>query len=132
MKQFGLSAEERIKSKNDFKLVYTAGETIFSSSQTFKAVFFIRREHLKSGIKTAFAVSSKSGNAVWRNRIKRLLRESFRLNKNRLLKMVKSKDLELLIVFSPNIINQINNKKISLKEVMPEIINLINQVRDKL
>lgn len=132
MKQFGLSAKERIKSKNEFDLVYSAGEILFSSSQKFKAVFFIQRESETSGIKAAFAVSRKSGNAVWRNRVKRLFRESFRQNKNELKELVELKKVSLLIVFSPNMINQTNRRKIFLKEVMPEVVDLMNLIKAKL
>ena len=129
MKQFGLSSKERIKSKNEFDLVYSAGEILFSSSQKFKAVFFIQKESETSGIKTAFAVSIKSGIAVWRNRIKRLLRESYRLNKKAVYSEVELKKLRVFIVFSPNTINQKNSRKILLKEVMPEVIDLMNRVK---
>ncbi len=132
MKQFGLSSKERIKSKNEFDLVYSAGEILFSSSQKFKAVFFIQKESETSGIKTAFAVSRKSGIAVWRNRIKRLLRESYRLNKKEICSEVEIKNLRLFIVFSPNTINQKNSRKILLKEVMPEVIDLMNKIMARL
>ncbi|MFA7229149.1 MAG: ribonuclease P protein component [Melioribacteraceae bacterium] len=132
MKQFGLSSKERIKSKNEFELVYSAGEIAFSSSQKFKAVFFIQRESEASGIKAAFAVSRKSGNAVWRNRVKRLFRESFRQNKKELKESVELNRVSLLIVFSPNAVNQTNRKKIFLKEVFPEIVDLMNQIRAKI
>ena len=129
MKQFGLSSKERIKSKNEFDLVYSAGEILFSSSQKFKAVFFIQKESETSGIKTAFAVSRKSGIAVWRNRIKRLLRESYRLNKKEICSEVELKKMRVFIVFSPNTINQKNSRNILLKEVMPEVIDLMNRVK---
>ncbi|MEW6702594.1 MAG: ribonuclease P protein component [Bacteroidota bacterium] len=132
MKQFGLSAKERIKSKKEFDLVYSAGEFLFSSSQKFKAVFFIQRKSETNGIKTAFAVSSKCGTAVWRNRVKRLLRESYRLNKKEIKDLVELKKLNALIVFSSNKINQTNHKKIFLKEVMLEVVDLINQIKAKL
>ena len=132
MKQFGLSSKERIKSKNEFDLVYSAGEILFSSSQKFKAVFFIQRESETSGIKTAFAVSRKSGIAVWRNRIKRLLRESYRLNKKEICSEVELKKMRVFIVFSPNTINQKNSRKILLKEVVPEVIDLMNKIRTRL
>jgi len=132
LKQFGLSSKERIKSKNEFDLVYSAGEIVFSSSQKFKAVFFIQKESDTSGIKTAFAVSRKSGIAVWRNRIKRLLRESYRLNKKEICEEVESKKLMAFIVFSPNTINQKNGRKILLKEVMPEVIDLMKRIKARL
>ena len=132
MKQFGLSAKERIKSKNEFDLVYSKGETLFSSSNKLKAVFFIEREIEEAVVKTAFAVSSKSGNAVWRNRVKRILRNSLRLNKQILFEEAKLKKIKLLVVLSPNRINELNNKKISLKDVQMDVIDLLDQIREKL
>lgn len=132
MKQFGLSSKERIKSKKDFDLVYSNGEYLFSSSQKFKAVFLSQNDCVLGGIKAAFAVSKKTGTAVWRNRVKRLLRESFRRNKAELSAAVSQKNLKLLIVFAPNYINQKRNPKIYLKEVMPEIINLLNKIKTAL
>lgn len=132
MKRFGLSTKEKIKSKNDFELVYTAGEVLFSSSNKLKAAILIRNEKEEAVLKTAFAVSRKSGNAVWRNRVKRLLRESFRINKEIVRPLVEPKKLSLLIVLSPNTINQRNNKKIFLKDIMIDVIDLLNQIRAKL
>lgn len=132
MKRFGLSANERIKSRNDFELVYTTGEVLFSSSNRLKAAILIRNENEEAVLKTAFVVSRKSGNAVWRNRVKRLLRESFRLNKESLKAEVDSKRKILLVVLSPNTINQKKNKKIILKDIMNDVIDLLNQIRAKL
>lgn len=132
MKQFGLSAKERIKSKNEFDLVYSKGEILFSSSNKLKSVFFIEREFGETVVKTAFAVSSKSGNAVWRNRVKRVLRNSLRLNKQILFEEANLKKVKLLVVLSPNRINEINNKKISLKDIQMDVIDLLEQIRAKL
>lgn len=132
MKQFGLSAKERIKSKNEFELVYSKGEILFSSSNKLKAVFIIERDLEEAVIKTAFAVSSKSGKAVWRNRVKRILRNSLRLNKQVLFEEAKSKKVKLLLVLSPNRINEMNYKKISLKDVQIDVIDLLDQIRAKL
>lgn len=132
MKRFGLSASERIKSKKEFELVYSRGEILFSPSNKLKAVFFIDRNPDMIGIKTAFAVSRKSGNAVWRNRIKRLLRESFRLNKSELKNACRNRNLKLLLVFSPGNLNQINSNKIFLKDIMSDVNDLLIQIGMKL
>jgi ribonuclease P protein component len=132
LKQFGLSAKERIKSKNEFDLVYSKGEILFSSSNKLKAVFFFEREIGEAVVKTAFAVSSKSGKAVWRNRVKRILRNSLRLNKQILFEEAKLKKVKLLVVLSPNRINELNNKNIYLKDVQMDVIDLLDQIRAKL
>lgn len=132
MKRFGLSSKERIKSKKDFELIYSGGEVLFSFSNKLKATILIRNEKKEAVLKTAFAVSRKSGNAVWRNRVKRLLRESFRLNKEILRAEIDSQKKFLLIVFSPNSINRTNYKKIFLKDIMNDVIDLLNQIKAKL
>lgn len=132
MKQFGLSKKERIKSKKDFDFVFSYGEFIVSPNKTFKAVFYIKRETEEAVLQAAFAVSKKAGIAIWRNRVKRLMRESFRLNKNILLPIVSEKNVCVQIIFSPNTINYKNNKKIFLKDVMPQVVEIMNLIKEKI
>ena len=132
MKQFGLSSKERIKSKKEFDSVYSSGEVLFSTNQKLKAVFLIKRETEQAVLKAAFAVSKKAGIAVWRNRVKRLCRESYRLNKQILKSVVDEKNLSLIIVFSPFSVNERKNKVISLKDIMPAVVDLMNKIKIKL
>ena len=132
MKQFGLSSKERIKSKNEFDAVYSSGQILYSFSNKLKAVILIKAETEEAVLKTAFAVSRKSGNAVWRNRVKRLLRESFRKNKHELKSLVELKKIMLLVVFSPNTINQSNNSKIFLGDLLSDVIDLLSKIKEKL
>ena len=132
MKQFGLSRKERIKSKKEFDLVYSAGEHLISPSQKLKALFLINRNPDTAGVKTAFAVSKKAGNAVWRNRVKRLLREAFRLNKTGIVEDCYSRSIGLLIVFSLYSINQRNFKKIYLNNILNDVVGLIDRIRENL
>ncbi len=132
MKKFGLSPKERIKNDKDFELLYKTGETETSDSFKIKASFFIHKDSPEPGVKAAFGVSKKAGNAAWRNRVKRLLRESFRSNKEILTAVTKEKNILLLIVFSPNNINQKNSKKIFLKDISEDVTGLMNKIRDRL
>lgn len=132
MKQFGLSKKERIKSKKEFELVFSSGEILFSSNQNFKAVFQIQRKTEQAVLQAAFAVSRKAGIAVWRNKVKRLMRESFRLNKEILLSSLNEKKSSLQIIFLPNTVNQRRFRKIFLSQVMPDFIDMMNQLKAKL
>ncbi|MCX7874589.1 MAG: ribonuclease P protein component [Melioribacteraceae bacterium] len=132
MKQFGLSKKERIKRKKEFDFVFSNGEYLFSPDKTFKAVFYVLKETEEAVLQAAFAVSKKAGIAVWRNRVKRLMRESFRLNKNILLPLVAEKKYRIQIIFSPLSINYKNSKNICLKNVMPQIVDIMNQIKEKI
>lgn len=128
MKKQGLSKSERIKNKNDFEKVYNFGTTIYSSNRKLKATYFFDKTNERGLIKAAFAVHKRAGNAVWRNRMKRLLRESFRLNKMTFYENINLSGLFLLIVFSPNTINEKSDKKIKLAEVMPSLVEIMNKI----
>lgn len=126
---------ERIRNKKEFDLLYSSGKTLISASQKFKAVYFIDYKSPVQdniAVKVAFAVHRKAGKAVWRNRVKRLLRVSYRLNKELLIDVSKSKNISLLVAFSPYTVNSKNYNKIDLKDVMPDIIELINNIRQRL
>ena len=61
----------RLKREKDFDLVFKKGKRLFSGSLS---LIYLPSESLKAG----FAVGKKHGGSVTRNRIKRILRESFR------------------------------------------------------
>lgn len=132
MKNFSLNRNERVKKKNDFDKVYNSGKVFFSSDLIIKLHYFIQKSDNYYGVKIATAISKKSGNAVWRNRVKRLIRESYRLNKNRLVKKTVENKIELLLVFSANRLTEKKNKKLFLKDITPSVLELINKVADNI
>ena len=66
-----MAFDHRLKKQKDFDRVFREGKRLFSSSLT---LVYIPSKEMKVG----FAVGKKHGGSVQRNRIKRLLRESFR------------------------------------------------------
>ena len=127
MKRFGLSKHERIKRKNEFSRVYKSGKIIYSNSRKLKAIFYLGKSESKN-IKVAFGISKRAGNAVWRNRIRRLLREVYRLNKE----ILSDCNSSLWIVFSPNILNKKENPKLFLRDVKFDMIDLLKKLRDNI
>lgn len=132
MKHFGLSSKERIKRKKDFQKVYNAGKTVISQDKKFKAVYFFEKTEKNPGVKIAAAVYKKSGNAVWRNRIKRLIKEAYRLNKKILIEISNEKKIILEVIFSPNLLNQKKNKLLYYKDVSPGIIEIMLKIKSAL
>lgn len=128
MKEFGLSAYEKIKSRKDFDEIFSTGITLFSSTRKIKAVYIINQNSSEPGIKAAFAISRKSGNAVWRNRVKRLLTEAFRLNKQIIIKQAEEFRFNIKIIFSPYLINMKKNKNIYLSDIMPDVIDIMSRI----
>ena len=61
----------RLKREKDFSKVFNKGKRLYSKKLT---LVYIEEKSLKVG----YAVSKKHGGAVVRNKIKRILRESFR------------------------------------------------------
>lgn len=127
MKNFSLTRNERVKKKRDFEKVYSSAKVLFSSDRLIKVHFLCVDSNI-SGVKIAAAVSKKVGNAVWRNRVKRLVKETYRLNKTPLLEKVLNKNIQLFLVFSPNRLSETNNKKIYLNDVSPGVVELMNKI----
>ena len=128
MKRYGLSPKERIKSKKNIDQIFSSGKILISEDHRIKAVYLIDKEAEESGVKIAAVVSKKNGNAVWRNRVKRLIKTSYRLNKERLVNFCRKKRILILIVFSTFSVTERLNKKIEIKDIMPGIDEILNRI----
>jgi ribonuclease P protein component len=118
---------DRLKGKNDIDAVYKKGKTIISIDRKLKA------NHLSSGgrinkIRVAITVSSKAGNSVWRNRLKRIIRESIRQEIEFLKEQININKRELSIIFSAYKFNQGNFDKIFLKDIKPAVTDILNKI----
>lgn len=73
----GLPRSQILKKKKDFQAVYSRGK---SYANRFLVLYVFRSNGFQG--KVGFAAGKKLGNAVKRNRIKRLLRESYRMHQS--------------------------------------------------
>ncbi len=80
MNQFSLTRADRIKSRYEFVELSKTGKKL--NNKYFLALFSINP---KGRTRLGITVTKKVGNAVIRNRIKRIIREYFRLNKHNII-----------------------------------------------
>jgi len=107
VKIFGLSKNCRLTLKKDFDDIFNNGGKIISNGLVIR---YRLNSHVEEQ-RMSIIVSRKLGNAVKRNRIKRLLKEVFRLNKN---KLKKGTD----IIFIPTINLKMENYKQAEEKVL--------------
>jgi ribonuclease P protein component len=130
LKKFVLSHQERIKSKKQFDQLYSTGTKIISKNKKLKAIYKIEDSSEQCVVKIAVAIHKKSGSAVWRNRFKRLIKESYRLNKQLIISEAISRQKTVYVAFASNSINQKSFKDITLSDIVDEVIDLIEKIKN--
>ena len=74
----GFGDDARLKERREFRQVFESGKKIVGRS----LIFWHRVDAAEGEPRLGLSVSAKVGNAVRRNRLKRLLRETFRLRRS--------------------------------------------------
>ena len=95
--------------KNDFTKMFKEGIRVHGEHLSL----VVRKDGGK-GKRAAFVVGKKIGNSVSRNRIKRLLRESFRSNRDRV-----EDNVDVIFVAKPSI------SRIDTKDLNTEVVELL-------
>ncbi|MCX8056571.1 MAG: ribonuclease P protein component [Ignavibacteria bacterium] len=133
MHRFNFPKSERIKSKKIFERTLLFGKKITSKSQKLKCSFIIEKLNPETQhnnfIQIAFAVSRKSGKAHWRNRLKRILREIYRLNKHSLIEPLSSNSKKLFIILSAFKLNQKVNPRIKYHDLEKDVLELFETIK---
>ena len=117
--------QEKIKSKSELEKIYSFGKAIFSQDKKIKANYTLTFRSSQPKIRYAITVSSKSGNSVWRNRFKRIVRESIRTEIDLIKERIFSDKLNLSIIFSPGRLRQSTQKKIFLRDLKPAVSEIL-------
>lgn len=94
---FGLSKAIVLSGKPAFNRLFTKGKTVQGS---VSAIRYLQLDSLSESTKVAFVVRKKLGSAVVRNRLKRLMREAYRINQSEFAFLVESK-LSVHFAFMP-------------------------------
>lgn len=116
--RYTFSAKEKLKSRKQIGLLFTAGKSINQHPLRLK---YLKVESDDAGVKAAFSVPKRSVKlAVTRNRLKRLMREAYRLNKHILLNNTPNQYIMMFIYSS--------NKELPLVEMEKKMIELLNKL----
>ncbi|HHV72166.1 MAG TPA: ribonuclease P protein component [Clostridia bacterium] len=104
---------ERLKNNNDFKKIYNKGKSYVHPL----AVLYVLENSLGKN-RVGFSVSKRLGNAVQRNRIKRILREVFRHKKDDL-----KIGYDFILIARPRI------KNASYLQIDKAVLGLLNKAK---
>jgi ribonuclease P protein component len=97
-KQFTLGKNERLKSRKSIEQLFSEGKKIVITP--FRVLYMLTRTEEKSSLLFGTGVSAKNfKKAVDRNRIKRLMREAYRLQKKNLQEKIEANKIQLNVFF---------------------------------
>lgn len=125
-RQYTLGKKERLKSRKLIEQVFNEGDRFNTASLR---VFYLRRKEEKAVLQLGVGVSSKIfKKAVERNRIKRLLRETWRLQKNPLYDVLLSKEYSLIafINYTGKELPVYREMEVHMQKVITKLINIIS------
>ena len=122
---FRFSGNERIKSKKLISRIFTDG--IFHFSDLISVKFIVEKDSEQLFHQAAFSVPKKKFKlAVHRNRIKRLMKEAYRLNKHILYEDPTGRTyLKMIFIFRSNYIPD-------YRSVNSNIIELLEKLKSQL
>lgn len=123
-KQFTLGKDERLKSRKAIDQLFKEGQRF--SVPPFRVCYQFTAAELKFGI----TVSAKNfKKAVDRNRVKRLAREAWRLQKNELQQVLpeKNKGLDVFLIYTAKELPDYSLIEAKVSIVLKKFLKLVNE-----
>jgi len=129
-KQFTLGKNERLKSRKQIEQLFTQGKNFAVSP--FRIYYLVSTLSTGSAVNLQFGpgVSGKNfKRAVDRNRIKRLIREAYRLQKNQLQEVLKQKKLQLnlFLIYTGKELAEFNMVKEKVNVILNKLITIVDE-----
>jgi ribonuclease P protein component len=119
--KFTYNKAEKLKSKKELDTLFTKGKSFLVFPLKVFYTFNINNNKINVGV----GVSKRNfKNATDRNRVKRLLREAYRLQKNSLHEVVTTKQLSFFILYIDKILPQ---NRMAIDDKMTKVIDKLNK-----
>jgi len=126
-----LKKSEIIRGKRNFESIFERGKRIRSDYVQGIVLPGPGRDPHGPGILIAAVVPKAAGNAVWRNRVRRLIREAYRHNKEIIRSTGERPDRTLNIVFLWSPRTKLPSGKPSLPLLREEITGLLHRIKEQ-
>ena len=129
-KQFTLGKSERLKSRKLIEQLFTEGKNF--PFTPFRVYYLVSPLNRGPGLHLQFGAGVSGKNfkrAVDRNRIKRLTKEAYRLQKNQLQGALKQKNfqLNLFFIYTGKELPQFNSVKEKVNVILNKLIKIIDE-----
>jgi len=121
---FNFRKEERLSSKILIEKLFSNGKSLLI--YPFKINYYFLEQNQKVPLQLLISVSKRNfKSAVKRNYIKRLIRESYRINKDKICKTLINSDIKLLVSFS-----YISKETLEYGIILDKIKEIIDKLED--
>jgi ribonuclease P protein component len=130
LSKLSLNKRERIKGKKSFEEIYNSGKKITSSDKRVRAIYKVLESDAVPRVKIAVAVSKRAGKAFFRNRIKRLMREAYRLNKLEIFDFIKPGYNLYILLLPYSYLDK--NKKYRLEYFTHSIVDILEKIKESI
>ena len=125
-KGFSLKKAERLNRKKLIDKLFSEGDAVLQ--YPIKLVFLKTELPVTYPAQTAFTVSKKLfKRAVHRNRIKRLLREAYRLNKNTLYDALRTEQLAIFVIYIGKELPEYRSIEVAMNKGLKKILQKLTQ-----
>jgi len=129
-RQFTLGKSERLKSRKQIEQLFSEGKNFPLSP--FRIYYLVTPfiNNASSNLQFGAGVSAKNfKRAVDRNRIKRLMREAYRLQKKQLQEALKQKKLQLNVffIYTGKELPMFNTVKEKVNVILSKLIKIVNE-----